>query len=620
MTRLDLTRLPFVRSILVARGPQLTAQLVAMAGLMLVIIAGLLGTPVGSRNPATVLVWIAWWAALMIVAVPFFGRLWCGVCPLPLPGEWLQRGALLGPRGRGLGLGLPWPRRLRGLWLQNAAFVLVALFSLPVLTQPRLTALLLIGLVLAAIAISLIFERRSFCRYLCPVGGFIGLYAQAAPLEVRVRDPRVCAGHTTKTCYTGSADGYGCPWQVFPGALNSNVACGVCLECLRTCPLDNVALQLRPIGADLQPGARVRLYEVFKSLVLIGSALVYAVVLLGPWSELRAAAADVGSPSWLAYAAGFLLVTVVLIPGLFLAATRLGVSIAGISGPRLSSQEGLRRFAPALIPLGLAAWAAFSLGFVLANVSYVLPVLSDPIALGWDLLGGFGPWTPAEVRWGCGSWLPSSSLVWHGPADTCVVARSWRRPDGAAGGGSRSSWRQGCYGSSSPKSEHFARIVLALIVVILPLALVAAWWVAHRPTSAVTIHAQMSEQGGWLPGTLYAGVGSALRLRLISDDVMHGFAIGRSDAEPLDLPPGEIVETTLTFDQPGTYTYYCTRWCGPDHWRMRGVIEVAGDSPAVPEVDEPLYMTLGIELVAAPPPAVPDIPIGGRGQARRRVA
>jgi hypothetical protein len=58
-------------------------------------------------------------------------------------------------------------------------------------------------------------------------------------------------------------------------------------------------------------------------------------------------------------------------------------------------QEGLRRFAPALVPLGLAAWAAFSLGFVLTNVSYVLPVLSDPMALGWDLFGTASvPWTP----------------------------------------------------------------------------------------------------------------------------------------------------------------------------------------------------------------------------------
>jgi polyferredoxin len=404
--RLDLTRIPVVRSLLIARAPQLALQLAALGGLLLVIAAGLLGTPVGSRNPATVLVWIAWWAALMIVAVPVLGRVWCGVCPLPLPGEWLQRGALLRPRGGGYGLGLRWPRRLRGLWVQNAAFVLVALFSLPILTQPKLTSLLLAGLVLLAVAISLVFERRSFCRYLCPVGGFIGLYSQAAPLEVRVRDERVCMDHTTKTCYTGSADGYGCPWLVYPGALKTNVSCGVCLECLRSCPLDNVAINIRPIGADLNTARPARWDEAFKSTLLLGSALVYAFVLLGPSSDLRTAAATIGSPAWFAYAAGFLMATVVLIPALFLVATRLGRRLAAT---RAGAVDDFRRFAPALVPLGLAAWAAFSLSFLLTNASYVLPAMSDPINLGWDLLGAAAlPWTP--LGGGVGPW-PMMALV-----------------------------------------------------------------------------------------------------------------------------------------------------------------------------------------------------------------
>ena len=400
MMRFDLTRVPIVRAIFVARGPQLALQLGAMSGLILVLVAGLLGTPVGSRNPATVLVWIAWWAALIIVAVPFFGRLWCSVCPLPLPGEWLQRGAMLRPRGTGRGLGLRWPRRLRSMWLQNGAFVLVALFSLPVLTQPRLTALLLAGLVLLSIAISMIFERRSFCRYLCPVGGFIALYSQAAPLELRVRDAQVCAGHTTKTCYTGSATGFGCPWMAFPAGLTSNVACGVCLECLRTCPLDNVAINLRPMGADLLDSSRIRLDEAFKSLLLLGSALVYVFVLQGPSSTLRSSAAAVGTAAWLAYVAAFFLIIAVVLPALFLLAITVGRP--GTPG-WLSPSQGFRRFAPSLVPLGLAAWAAFSVGFLLTNASYILPALSDPLGLGWNLLGSSGmPWAP--IGGSLGAW------------------------------------------------------------------------------------------------------------------------------------------------------------------------------------------------------------------------
>jgi cytochrome c oxidase subunit 2 len=166
-------------------------------------------------------------------------------------------------------------------------------------------------------------------------------------------------------------------------------------------------------------------------------------------------------------------------------------------------------------------------------------------------------------------------------------------------------------------SEHLARIGLALAVLAVPLALGAAWWGEHNTGSAITVHARMSEDGGWLPGTLRAVVGTPLKLRVISDDVVHGFAVGHSDEPALDLLPGQIVETTLTFDQPGTYTYYCTRWCGPDHWRMRGVVEVSGGRLAATEVVAPLYERLGIDIDAPhPAAAVPDFrPSAERGEA-----
>jgi cytochrome c oxidase subunit 2 len=165
-------------------------------------------------------------------------------------------------------------------------------------------------------------------------------------------------------------------------------------------------------------------------------------------------------------------------------------------------------------------------------------------------------------------------------------------------------------------SEHLARIALALVALAVPLAVAVAWWEANRSPSAVTIHGRVSEAGGWLPGTLEASVGSPLQLRLVSDDVVHGFAVGHSDAPGLDLPPGQVVETTLTFDQPGTYTYYCTRWCGPNHWRMRGVIEVSGGQPAAVEVVDPLYESLGIDIDAPhPASAIPRVrPSAERGE------
>ncbi len=391
--RYDVLQLPGVKRLLTHRWPQFTLRLVLLAAFVLAILAGWLGTPVGNRNFAVVAVWIAWWALLILVAVPWLGRAWCSVCPIPLPGEWLQNGAVLGPTGRaGLGRNRRWPRRLRNIWLQNAAFTALALTSAVILTSPVVTATVLAALILLAVGTALVYERRAFCRYLCPVGGFIGLYAQAAPLELRVRDTAVCAAHTEKACYVGNQEGYGCPWGTFPAGMVRNNVCGLCFECLRTCAYDNIVLRIRPWGEDLtQPRGR-KLDEAFKAFIMLGGALVYAAVFLGPWGALKDAAYRLGSSAWWGYAGLLLGVTWIGLPGLFALAVRAG-------RPR-HWRRAFTALAYALVPLGLMAWVAFSLAFVAANLSYIWPVLSDPLGWGWNVFGTAQvPWTPYLGRW-----------------------------------------------------------------------------------------------------------------------------------------------------------------------------------------------------------------------------
>ena len=417
----DLARWPLLKRVLGSRWLQWGLTTAMLPFFVLAVTAGLVGTPAGNRNFAIVFVWIVWWAVLMLLLVPFGGRFWCVACPIPAPGEWLQRRAVLVPRpgARLSTLGWRWPKRLHNIWLQNASFLAVALFSAVILTRPAVTAWLLLAMVATAIVSSLLFERRVFCRYLCPVGGFVGLYAQVSPLAVRVRDRRVCKGHKEKTCYSGCDAGYGCPWLLFPGALERNNDCGLCTECFKTCPLHNVALYLRPFGADLVAGRRVKLDEAYKALIMLTSALLYSGVLLGPWAILKETAQAIGSPAWFAYAGAFLLANLVLVPGLFygcgLLAKRLG-------GGNLSSRALFATFSQALVPLGLAAWCAFSLSLVFANGSYAWPVLSDPFGWGWDLFGtaAWG-WTPYTTRL-----LPylQALVLWLGLAGALVVTQA----------------------------------------------------------------------------------------------------------------------------------------------------------------------------------------------------
>ncbi|MHB8857750.1 MAG: 4Fe-4S binding protein [Bellilinea sp.] len=384
--RFDLTRYAWVRRLLTSRWPQFILRAVTLAGFMLVILTGFIGSPVGSRNFAVMFVWIAWWSALKLIMLPFGGRVWCSICPIPMPGEWLQQGWLVKPGGKKFNLGLRWPRRLRNTWLQSAGFAAIGLFSALTLTTPVVTAWIFVGLIIVAVVVSVVFEQRSFCRYLCPMGGFIGLYATMAPLELRPQPDltSVEKGAAVREWPRG------CPWINNPAALKANANCGLCLECLRTESGESMALNARSFDAELgQPGA-FRLDEAFLSLGLLGSVMIYSAVFQGPWGALKNAALYAGSPAWWGFAAFFLLTSFGLLPALLAGVSAL-VRRTGNLGQPL--QMVFTRFSRALLPLGLLSWIAFTVSFAFGKMAYLWPVLSDPFGWGWNLFG------TAAVEW-----------------------------------------------------------------------------------------------------------------------------------------------------------------------------------------------------------------------------
>ena len=394
----DLLGLPGVKTILTHRAFQFAVILPNLFFFTLVILTGLFGTPVGNANFSIIFVWIVWWALLIMIFIPIGARSWCTMCPIPAVGEWAQRRSVIAPSSQSpASLGREWPKPLRNIWLQNLSFVGVASFSGLILTRPVVTGAMLLGFMVVAFGLFLVFRRRAFCRYVCPVSGFIGLYSAAAPIELRVKDIDVCLAHCGvqgKECVKGSAAGFGCPWYEYPGTLDRNAYCGMCTECLKTCPQNNIAVNLRPFGADLLVPKR-RVDEAFKGFIMLTAAGVYAATMLGPWGWLKDWA-NLGDGNLLHFV-GFVTIlagsSLVAIPGLFLAASWAAKVI--VRPTRSSVRSLFVTYAYTTVPLGLAAWIAFSLSFLFINISYAFPVLSDPFGWGWNLFGTAGwSWNP----------------------------------------------------------------------------------------------------------------------------------------------------------------------------------------------------------------------------------
>ena len=142
------------------------------------------------------------------------------------------------------------------------------------------------------------------------------------------------------------------------------------------------------------------------------------------------------------------------------------------------------------------------------------------------------------------------------------------------------------------RSEFISRLIVIIAVVGAVGAPLFIW--QRTPL----IHAKIAEDGGWSPEILHANVGEPLDLRFTSDDVVHGFAVGQMDMQSMDIMPGKVTDVTLTFDKPGIYTFFCTRWCGLSHWRMRGTIEVSGSNTDLEPASPPLYVSLNLNIDA----------------------
>ncbi len=375
--------------------------------LLLVIGAGLFGAPKG--NIAPVLTW-TWWWILLIFFVLIFGKIFCAMCPWEAAAS-LITSLSLKSRLKRLTHDKPFPA-----WAKNiypAIFLFIALtwaeLGMNITHSAPMTAVL--GLLMLGIAVmfAVVYEKRAFCRYSCPVGRISGLYALFSPVELRPATAEICRTCQDKECYHGTDTHTGCPTGLFPGHLTENTYCTLCTECVRACPHDNLALNLRPAATDLLKKDRFQWDESILAIALLALTSFHGLTMTPVWQDWNGflrAKMSLGPNVVFT----MLMLLMLLIPmALFWAGASTASALVKKSG--ISTKRIFKAFAYAVIPVALFYHLAHNAMHFFMEAGSLLPLLSDPFGFGWDLIGTagktYGPMLSLGTIW----WLQIGCVV-----------------------------------------------------------------------------------------------------------------------------------------------------------------------------------------------------------------
>jgi polyferredoxin len=240
----------------------------------------LLGPSKAHDNAGTALVWVLWWPLLPLLFITL-GRFWCSVCPFGWLSDQVQKL---------VGVHRPAPKFLKkyGIWLIDACFILVTWSDhvFGVVESPWGSGVLLLAMTTAVVISGALFERRTFCRYLCFLGGVASNYSRTGIFALRA-DPEVCETCKAKAaCFNGGAAAPGCPLFEFPRQMDTSANCTLCANCVKNCPNGALSLTLRRPAQELWSVAKPRMETAFLAVAIMGIVFIQNATMLDIWGSV----------------------------------------------------------------------------------------------------------------------------------------------------------------------------------------------------------------------------------------------------------------------------------------------------------------------------------------------
>lgn len=363
----NLMRIPLIARILRSRWYPGILQVPVAAVFGLVAFQLLAGPAAAQRNAGTALMWVLWWPILPITFV-LVGRLWCAVCPF---------GAISDVVQKLVGVNRPVPRflKLYGLWIIDAQFLAITWSDhvWGIVESPWGSGVLLLLLTTGVIVSGALFQRRTFCRYLCFLGGLCSNYSRGSVVELRA-DQDICKTCKAKAaCFNGTATQPGCPLFNFPRTMDSSANCTLCANCIKACPNDAIQVRARKPLSELWFLDKPKIEESFLAMAIMGIVLIQNLTMLSIWQDIL---------GWIEQTTGITSYPLIFTVA-FVVAVSVPVGLMALAS-KVASRGNLEntvtnfaRFGYALIPLDIAAHLAHNLFHLLAEGGVVFSTVAS---------------------------------------------------------------------------------------------------------------------------------------------------------------------------------------------------------------------------------------------------
>ena len=231
----------------------LTFRIIAFASFLALVIIGFSAhtmnltflRQLSRTNLTTSFVWRIWWPLIILSAI-FLGRVWCMVCPVEMITTFFAR----------IGFRRKRPGWILSGWIITLLYAIIVIVGITILEidrVPKYTATYLLILTGISVVSGLIFEKNTFCRYICPVGYLLGIFSKMAFWGWRVKNKAVCKSCPDKSCikseYVYNLNYKSCGVDLEPALINNNNHCLLCTGCMKTCEAyrtDNNPLRPNP--------------------------------------------------------------------------------------------------------------------------------------------------------------------------------------------------------------------------------------------------------------------------------------------------------------------------------------------------------------------------------------